>query len=79
MHYDIVALPKDQWKGTAIPMITGSDSYYDFEISPLKVKDARFPLSGNHQIRRLFIRLRNMIFLTDFIRIIGRGRRPTVL
>ena len=35
MHYDVVPLPKDQWKGTAIPMITESDSYYDFEISPL--------------------------------------------
>ena len=35
MHYDIVPLPKDQWKGTPIPMVTGSDSYYDFEISPL--------------------------------------------
>ena len=35
MHYDIVALPKDQWKGTAIPLSTRSDSYYDFEMSPL--------------------------------------------
>ena len=35
MHYDIVALPKDQWKGTTIPLITTSDSYYNIEISPL--------------------------------------------
>ena len=35
MHYDIVALPKDQWKGTAIPLTTKSDSYYDFVLSPL--------------------------------------------
>ena len=35
MQYDIIALPENQWKGTAIPMITESDSYYDFEISPL--------------------------------------------
>ena len=35
MHYDIVALPKDQWKGTAIPLTTRSDSYYDLELSPL--------------------------------------------
>ena len=34
-HYEIVALPKEQWKGTPIPMATRSDSYYDFEISPL--------------------------------------------
>ena len=34
-HYEIVALPKEQWKGTPIPMATRNDSYYDFEISPL--------------------------------------------
>ena len=31
----IVALPKEQWKGVAIPLATRSDSYYDVEISPL--------------------------------------------
>ena len=35
MQYKIVALPKEQWKGTAIPMTTRSSSYYDFELSPL--------------------------------------------
>ena len=35
MHYDIVPLPKDIWKGIAIPLTTRSDSYYDFVISPL--------------------------------------------
>ena len=34
-QYEIFALPKEQWKGTPIPMATRSDSYYDFEISPL--------------------------------------------
>ena len=34
MLYDIVALPKDQWKGIAIPMTTRSDSYCDIELSP---------------------------------------------
>lgn len=35
MNYDIVALPKEQWKGTTIPMVTRSDSYYDLELSTL--------------------------------------------
>ena len=35
MQYEIVALPKEQWKGTTIPLTTRSDSYYDFEIKPL--------------------------------------------
>ena len=34
MHYEIVALPKDRWKGTTIPLATRSNSYYDLEISP---------------------------------------------
>ena len=32
---EIVPLPKEQWKGTAIPLSTRNDSYYDVEIDPL--------------------------------------------
>ncbi len=35
MTYDIVALPKEQWKGTIIPLVTRSNSYYDLKLSPL--------------------------------------------
>ncbi len=35
MQYEIAALPKEQWKGTVIPLATRSGSYYDFEIMPL--------------------------------------------
>lgn len=35
MTCEIVPLPKEQWKGTPIPLVTRSDSYYDLEISPL--------------------------------------------
>ena len=35
MHDEIIALPKEKWKGTAIPLTTRSDSYYDIEINPL--------------------------------------------
>ncbi|MCR5342127.1 MAG: GNAT family N-acetyltransferase [Butyrivibrio sp.] len=38
MNYEIVALPKEQWKGKAIPLVTRSDSYYDLEINPLNDK-----------------------------------------
>ena len=31
----IVALPKDKWKCTPIPLVTRSDSFYDIEIAPL--------------------------------------------
>ncbi len=36
-HYgnEIVALPKEVWKGITIPLVTRSDSYYDLEIRPL--------------------------------------------
>ena len=32
MNTEITALPKEQWKGTAIPLTTRNDSYYDVEI-----------------------------------------------
>ena len=32
---EIIALPKETWKGTAIPLVTRSNSYYDLEIHPL--------------------------------------------
>lgn len=35
---EIVALPREQWKGKTIPLVTRSDSYYDFEIDPLDDK-----------------------------------------
>ena len=35
MNYDIVALPKEKWKGTVVPLTMVSDSYYDVELSPL--------------------------------------------
>lgn len=33
---EIVFLPRDKWKGVPIMMVTRSDSYYDFEISPFE-------------------------------------------
>ena len=32
---EIIALPKETWKGTVIPLVTRSSSYYDLEIHPL--------------------------------------------
>lgn len=32
---EIIALPKETWKGTPIPLVTRSNSYYDLEIQPL--------------------------------------------
>lgn len=32
---EIIALPKEQWKGALIPLVTRSSSYYDLEIHPL--------------------------------------------
>ena len=34
-EWTIVPLPKEQWKGTRIPLTVRSDSCYDVEISPL--------------------------------------------
>jgi len=32
---EIILLPKEQWKGTRIPLTTRTNTYYDFDISPL--------------------------------------------
>lgn len=32
---EIIALPKEKWKGTTIPLVTRSDSYYDLEMRQL--------------------------------------------
>ena len=37
-NLEIIALPKEQWKGVKIPLVTRSDSYYDFKIDPLDEK-----------------------------------------
>jgi len=34
-NLEIIALPKEQWKGTRIPLTTRTNTYYDFDISPL--------------------------------------------
>lgn len=35
MNRQIIALPKDEWKGVPIPLVTRSDSYYDVELTPM--------------------------------------------
>ena len=35
MNREIIALPKENWKGVPIPLVTRSDSYYDVEIAPM--------------------------------------------
>lgn len=32
---EIIALPKEKWKGVPIPLVTRSSSYYDLEMHPL--------------------------------------------
>ena len=46
MQYDIIALPKDQWKGTVIPLTTRSDSYYDLELSLLNHEGCTVSIIG---------------------------------
>lgn len=37
-QYEIVPLPRETWKGTPIPLVTRSDSYYDVSITPMDDK-----------------------------------------
>ena len=42
---EIIALPKEKWQGTMIPMATRSDSYYDLEIQPLDSRGCTISLT----------------------------------
>ena len=33
--YEIIELPRENWKGVAIPLVTKSDSFYDLIIEPM--------------------------------------------
>ncbi len=44
MEPQIIALPKERWKGVAIPMTIRSGSYYDLEMSPLDREGCRISL-----------------------------------
>jgi GNAT superfamily N-acetyltransferase len=40
----IIELPKEKWKGAVIPIVTRSDSYYDFEIKQLDSEGCKIEL-----------------------------------
>ncbi len=43
---EIIDLPKEKWKGTLVPLVTRSDSYYDFEIKQLDSEGCKIELIG---------------------------------
>ena len=43
-NLEIIALPKEQWKGTRIPLTTRTNTYYDFDISPLDTDGCKIEL-----------------------------------
>ncbi len=79
MNYEIIPLPKDRWKGTAIPLVTRSDSYYDFELSPLNGEGCTVSIVRKTAEKEIVHTPEEYDSLIPFTRIIGRGRKPTVL
>ena len=41
---EIIDLPKEKWKGAVVPLVTRSDSYYDFEIKQLDSEGCKIEL-----------------------------------
>lgn len=41
-NFKIIELPKENWKGVTIPLVTRSDSFYDLIIDPLDSADVQF-------------------------------------
>ena len=42
--YEIIELPRENWKGVAIPLVTKSDSFYDLIIEPMDCSGCRISL-----------------------------------
>ena len=43
-NYEIIELPKENWKGVAIPLVTKSDSFYDLIIEPMDCSGCKISL-----------------------------------
>ena len=43
--FEIVFLPKEQYKGTPVPLDYSNDSYYDLEISPMDANGCHITLT----------------------------------
>lgn len=74
-NFKIIELPKENWKGVTIPLVTKSDSFYDLIIDPLDSSGCTISLVRKRRKQKSCIPQRNMIFRILYIRIIGRTRR----
>ena len=77
-NIEIIPLPKEQWKGTPIPLVTKTDSYYDLEISPLDKDGCKINLIKKLLKNKLYTLQKSMISRMVCIRIIGKTQRLTV-
>ena len=53
MNRQIIALPKDEWKGVPIPLVTRSDSYYDVEITPMNHEGCTIQLVRKKAVKEI--------------------------
>lgn len=76
LHYEIIPLPKDKWKGTLVPIRYTTDAYYDLELTEGETAFTA-QMVKSALICRSRIRRRNTITRTGSIRITGKRPRPT--
>lgn len=43
-NFEIIELPKENWKGVSIPLVTRSDSFYDLIMDPLDSSGCKISL-----------------------------------
>lgn len=73
----IIELPKENWKGVTIPLVTKSDSFYDLIMEPLDDSGCKISLIRKKSEKEIILQ-RNMISLIPYIRSIGRKQKPMV-
>lgn len=72
LHYKIIPLPKEKWKGTLVPIRYTTDAYYDLELTEsetaftAQMVKKRFDLPVTHTPEEY-----------NYIRITGKRPRPT--
>ena len=71
-----VAIPKEQWKGAIIPLITRSDSNYDLELSPLCCEGCTVSIIRKSAEKEIVHTLENIISPIIYIRINVRVQKP---
>lgn len=77
-NFEIIELPKENWKGVSIPLVTRSDSFYDLIMDPLDSSGCKISLIRKKAEKEIVHTPEEYDSLIPCIRSIMRKRKPMV-